>query len=91
MFDRAIDQNKKTTDETKSSTSAAAVSHTADDDDPLYDAPTDDESDMEVEAETATDLNELPDLFKSKHFLLFGDFSSTDRHTLRRYIRAYSG
>lgn len=36
-------------------------------------------------------LPELPDFFKKKHFLLYGDFSSSKQHELQRYITAYNG
>lgn len=33
----------------------------------------------------------LPNLFKQKHFYLFGDFPDSKRHDMRRYITAYNG
>ncbi|KAF8792577.1 DNA repair protein XRCC1 like protein [Argiope bruennichi] len=36
-------------------------------------------------------LPELPNIFKRRHFFLFGDFSSNKYHDLQRYITAYNG
>ncbi|XP_035211970.1 DNA repair protein XRCC1-like isoform X1 [Stegodyphus dumicola] len=36
-------------------------------------------------------LPELPNLFKSRHFYLFGDFKFQMEHDLKRYITAYNG
>ncbi|KAK3590492.1 hypothetical protein CHS0354_015481 [Potamilus streckersoni] len=36
-------------------------------------------------------LPELPDFFTEKHFFLYGDFKSSDRRLLNRYIAAYNG
>ena len=37
------------------------------------------------------DVEQLPDLFTDKHFLLYGEFSAVDRRQLTRYIVAYNG
>ncbi|GBM56937.1 DNA repair protein XRCC1 [Araneus ventricosus] len=36
-------------------------------------------------------LPELPNLFKRRHFFLYGDFTSNRYHDLQRYITAYNG
>ncbi|KAG8194911.1 hypothetical protein JTE90_021372 [Oedothorax gibbosus] len=36
-------------------------------------------------------LPELPNLFKKRHFYLYGEFSSKTRHDLQRFITAYNG
>ena len=36
-------------------------------------------------------LPDLPDYFTDKHFYLYGDFASTERRLLTRYITAYNG
>ncbi|GFU34177.1 DNA repair protein XRCC1 [Nephila pilipes] len=36
-------------------------------------------------------LPELPNLFKKRHFFLYGDFSPPKYHDLQRYITAYNG
>lgn len=36
-------------------------------------------------------LPELPNLFKKRHFFLYGELSSKTRHDLQRYITAYNG
>eukprot|EP00794_Sanderia_malayensis_P011119 gene11119-12289_t len=99
--DSGNDEEYDTEDEL---TKARLAMEDANDEDP-YGGSTDNESDSEaakpeakptgenpVEAKLSDDeLPELPDYFKEKHFLLYGDFNPKDQRLLNRYITAYNG
>ncbi|KAM3921905.1 DNA repair protein XRCC1 isoform 2-T2 [Leptodactylus fuscus] len=59
-------------------------------DDP-YAGSTDENTDVEEEPEVSLPIPELPDLFIGKHFFLYGEFPSTERRLLQRYITAFNG
>ncbi|XP_063291770.1 DNA repair protein XRCC1 [Pelobates fuscus] len=59
-------------------------------DDP-YAGSTDENTDVEEEAEVDLPIPELPDLFSGKRFFLYGEFPATERKTLQRYITAFNG
>ena len=40
---------------------------------------------------TDDELPQLPNFFRQKHFLLYGEMSTAERHNLARYITAYNG
>uniref|UniRef100_A0A8C5RAL0 DNA repair protein XRCC1 n=1 Tax=Leptobrachium leishanense TaxID=445787 RepID=A0A8C5RAL0_9ANUR len=56
-----------------------------------YGASTDENTDVEEEAELDLPIPELPDLFTGRHFFLYGEFPPIERRTLQRYITAFNG
>ncbi|KAG8433800.1 hypothetical protein GDO86_012245 [Hymenochirus boettgeri] len=59
-------------------------------DDP-YACSTDENTDVEQEPEVDLPIPELPDLFLGKRFFLYGEFPTTERRMLHRYITAFNG
>ncbi|XP_069057429.1 DNA repair protein XRCC1 isoform X2 [Pleurodeles waltl] len=54
-----------------------------------YAASTDENTDIDDDVDLP--IPELPDFFTGKHFYLYGDFPSTERRMLYRYITAFNG
>ncbi|XP_072281993.1 DNA repair protein XRCC1 [Pyxicephalus adspersus] len=56
-----------------------------------YAGSTDENTDVEEEPEVDLPIPDLPDLFAGKRFFLYGEFPSSERRTLQRYIVAFNG
>ncbi|XP_069496969.1 DNA repair protein XRCC1 [Ambystoma mexicanum] len=54
-----------------------------------YTVSTDENTDIDDDVDLP--IPELPDFFTGKHFFLYGDFPSTERRMLYRYITAFNG
>ncbi|XP_064651039.1 DNA repair protein XRCC1-like [Lineus longissimus] len=69
------------------------------DDDNIYGASTDEDEAPAVKAKSpamaspskSQDLPDLPNFFTKKNFMLYGDFSNSERKALSRFIVAYDG
>uniref|UniRef100_A0A8D0DLM7 DNA repair protein XRCC1 n=1 Tax=Salvator merianae TaxID=96440 RepID=A0A8D0DLM7_SALMN len=59
--------------------------------DDLYGGSTDENTDIEEKEEPDQPIPELPDIFKGKHFFLYGEFPFKERRLLNRYIIAFNG
>ncbi|KAM3829385.1 DNA repair protein XRCC1 isoform 4-T4 [Vipera latastei] len=56
-----------------------------------YAGSTDENTDVEEQADPDQPIPELPDLFVGKCFFLYGEFPSQERRLLNRYIIAFNG
>jgi hypothetical protein len=70
-----------------------------DDDDDIYGASTDEDEKIATKTlspgkaspSKTKDLPDLPNFFSKKNFMMYGEFSNSERKTLNRFIVAYDG
>ena len=94
-LNRAAERNKqkKAVDEPSKVSDKGKAVGSGKDEDP-YDVATDEEEEHLVAKEggdSDSGLPDLPEFFLDKHFFFYGDFESTERRLLTRYVAAYNG